>query len=272
MALEHGPARSQVIANRTVPGWRRWGLAAVLAGVAAAPAAAQTEFQFQYGNLVNPFSAESTPSRILTFQQASAWSLGDSFFFIDYIDDDLVDGFNDKDFYGEWYPTLSFGRMSGGTVGGGALRDVALIGGINFGGDADFFKYLPGVRLSWAVPGFFFLNTDFTAFIDGNTGSAAPRTSNSWMFDVNWGAGFDVGTQSFAFFGHAEYIHRVTDEFGNEVRSWILAQPQFVWDLGKAISGQPNELFLGGEYQYWPNKLGTDTDENLLQLLIIWRL
>ena len=183
MALAHGPARSDVIASRTVSSWRRWALAAVLAGVVAPPAAAQTEFQFQYGNLVNPFSAESTPSRILTFQQASGWSLGDSFFFIDYIDDGLGDGFNDKDFYGEWYPTLSFGKMSGRMVGGGALRDVALIGGINFGGDADFFKYLPGARLSWAVPGFFFLNTDFTAFINGNTASAAPRTSNSWMFD-----------------------------------------------------------------------------------------
>ena len=67
--------------------------------------------------------------------------------FIDYIDD----GFNDKGFYGEWYPTLSFGKMSGRTVGGGPLPDVALIcdlGGINFGGDADFFEYLPGVRLS----------------------------------------------------------------------------------------------------------------------------
>ena len=244
----------------------------MLAGVAAAPAAAQTEFQFQYGNLVNPFSTGSAPSRILTFQQASSWSLGDSFFFIDYIDDDLVDGFNDKDFYGEWYPTLSFGRMSGRTVGGGALRDVALIGGINFGGDADFFKYLPGVRLSWAVPGFFFLNTDFTAFIDGNTGSAAPRTSNSWMFDVNWGAGFDVGTQSFAFFGHAEYIHRVTDEFGNEVRSWI-PRPAPVRVGPREGDQRPGEPALPGrEYQYWPNKLGTDTDENLVQLLIIWRL
>ncbi|MCY4511086.1 MAG: hypothetical protein OXG35_29595, partial [Acidobacteria bacterium] len=80
-----------MIASRTVSSWRRWALAAVLAGVVAPPAAAQTEFQFQYGNLVNPFSAESTPSRILTFQQASGWSLGDSFFFIDYIDDDLGD-------------------------------------------------------------------------------------------------------------------------------------------------------------------------------------
>lgn len=264
-----------MIANTTVSGgMRRRGLggALALALATAVPAAAQTEFQFQYGRLVNPFSTESTPTRILTFQQASSWSLGDSFYFIDFIDDDMLDGFNDKDFYGEWYPTLSFGKMSGRTVGGGPLRDVALIGGINFGTDADFFKYLPGVRLSWNVPGFFFLNTDFTAFIDGNTGTVAAKTSNSWHVDVNWGAGFDVGTQSFAFFGHAEYIHRVTDVFGNEVRSWVLAQPQFVWDFGKAVSGHANQLFVGGEYQYWPNKLGADTDENVLQFLIIWRL
>ena len=259
-------------ASRTTPGWRHWVLGAMLAGLAVAPAAAQTEFQFQYGRLSNPFSGHSLTSRILTIQQASSWSLGDSFVFIDFVDDGLVDGFNDKDFYGEWYPTLSFGKMANRTVGGGPLRDVALIGGINFGGDADFFKYLPGVRLSWAVPGFFFLNTDITAFIDGNTGSVAPRTGNSWMFDVSWGAGFDVGSQSFGFFGHAEYIGGVVDEFGNEGQSWILAQPQLVWDLGKAVSGAANQLFLGGEYQYWPNKLGTETDENTLQLLVIWRL
>ncbi len=259
-------------AKTTVPGWWPWVLGAVLVVVTATPAAAQTEFAFQYGRLRNPFSGQSTPSRVLTIQQASSWSLGDSFVFIDYIDDGLGDGFNDKDFYGEWYPTLSLGKVSNRTVGGGPLRDVAVIGGINFGGDADFFKYLPGVRLSWAVPGFFFLNTDITAFIDGNTGSVAPRTSNSWTFDVNWGAGFDIGSQSFGFFGHAEYIGGVVDEFGNEGQSWILAQPQLVWDLGKAVSGAANQLFLGGEYQYWPNKLGTTIDENTLQLLIVWRL
>ena len=259
-------------AKKTIPGWRRWTSGAVLVAAAAAPAAAQTEFQFQYGRLVNPFLDEDTPSRILTFQQASGWSGGDSFFFIDYIDDGVLDGFNDKDFYGEWYPTLSFGKMARRPVGGGPLRDVALIGGINFGTDANFFKYLPGIRLSWTVPGFYFLNTDITAFIDGNTGNAAPKTSNSWHVDVNWGAGFDVGSQSFGFFGHAEYIAGVTDVNGVEGKSWILAQPQLVWDLGKAITGAANQLFLGGEYQYWPNKLGTDSDENTIQLLIIWRL
>ena len=71
--------------------------------------------------------------------------------------------------------------------------------------------------------------------------------------------------------GHAEYIGRMTDELGNQVRSWILAQPQLTWDLD-AMFGAANHLLIGIEYQYWRNKLGTDNHDNGCQLLVIWRL
>ena len=71
--------------------------------------------------------------------------------------------------------------------------------------------------------------------------------------------------------GHAEYIGKTTDEFGNQVRSWILAQPQLTWDLG-AVFGAANQLLAGIEYQYWRNKLGTAAHDNVCQLLVIWRL
>lgn len=249
-------------------------VALLLAAPSAAPA--QTEFHIQYGSLDNPFSGQAEQTVILTFQHALSWSLGDSFFFTDFLDDVSVDGFNDRDFYGEWYPTLSLGKLAGRTVGAGPLRDIAIIGGINFDGDVDFFKYLPGVRASWDVPGFYFLNTDVTAFIDANTGlekgGGAPKTGNSWMFDVNWGSAINAGNQSFVFTGHAEYIGGTTDELGRKVKPWVLAQPQFMWDVGKAVANQANQIFLGIEYQYWLNKLGTDTDENAAQLLIVWRL
>ena len=253
-------------------------LATALLLAAPSAALAQTEFHFQWGSLDHPFSAEpkQTETVILTFQHAISWSLGDSFFFTDFIDDVDVDGFNDRDFYGEWYPTLSLGKLSGRRVGAGPLRDIAIIGGINFDGDVDFFKYLPGVRASWDVPGFYFLNTDVTAFIDANTGLAkgggAAKTSNSWMFDVSWGSAINAGSQSFVFTGHAEYIGAATDELGRDVKAWVLAQPQFMWDLGKAVAGQANQIFLGIEYQYWLNKLGSDVDESTAQLLIVWRL
>ncbi len=51
----------------------------------------------------------------------------------------------------------------------------------------------------------------------------------------------------------------------------ILAQPQFTWDLGRAILGAPHQLMAGIEYQYWRNKLGTDLDESIAQLLLVWR-
>lgn len=257
--------------------FRRSTAAAVLSllSVGLSPAFAQTEFQYQYGKLVNPFSGEHAHTSILTVQQASSWSLGDSFFFVDIIDDPISDGFNDKEFYGEWYPTLSFGKLANRTVGGGALRDVAFIGGMNFDGDANVFKWLPGVRLSWSVPGFVFLNTDVTAFLDSSNGLArggAPTTTDSYMFDVSWGAAFDLGSQSFWFTGHAEYIGATTDETGHELKGWILAQPQLGWDIGKAISDSPNQFFLGVEYQLWWNKLGYDHNDNVAQLWLMWRL
>ena len=250
---------------------------AVAAFLLAVPAvsAAQTEFHYQYGKLTNPFARTRHFTHILTVQQASSWSLGDSFVFIDILDDGVADGFNDLEFYGEWYPTLSFGKLAGRTVGGGPVSDVALIAGVNFDGDANVLKWLPGARLSWQVPGFVFFNTDFTAFIDASSGlerGGAPRTSDSFMVDASWGAAFDLVSQSFWFTGHAEYIGAVTNELNQPVKGWILVQPQLGWDIGKALTGAANQLFLGVEYQYWRNKLGADEDDNVAQLWVMWRL
>ena len=254
---------------------RRWVAAAALLLAAPIAAGAQTEFHYQYGKLTNPFSGTRAYTSIVTVQQASSWALGDSFVFVDILDDGGADGFNDKNFYGEWYPTLSLGKLSNRVIGGGPVRDVAFIGGINIDGDAKVLKYLPGARLSWDVPGFVFLHTDLTAFIDASSGAArggAPRTSDSFMFDVSWGAAFDIGRQSFWFTGHAEYIGATTNEFGDAVKGWILAQPQLGWDVGKAATGATNQLFLGVEYQYWRNKFGAANDDNVAQLWVMWRL
>ena len=241
----------------------------------ASTAFAQTEFHLQAGKLRNPFAQKSVQSLVLTVQQASQWKLGDSFFFLDYIVDRETDGFNDRDFYAEWYPTLSIGKMQQSDARLGLITDLAIIAGINMGGDAKLFKFLPGFRASWDIPGFLFLNTDLTAYIDQNFGVAkggAPKEGHSFMFDVNWAAPFDIGQHSFAFMGHAEYIGSRSNELGGRHDASILAQPQFVWDIGRAAAGEPNQLLFGFEYQYWRNKVGTDDDENTLQFLVVWRL
>ena len=237
------------------------------------PSAAQTDFAWQYGKLVNPFTEDgsSSTTSILTFQNASSWRFGGSFFFIDFIDDNKADGFNDKEFYGEWYPALSLGKASGREIKIGAIRDISLVGGINFDGDANVLKILPGIQLSWSVPGFIFLNTDFAAMLDASSGvgkGGAPKTDDTgFMFDVSWLLTFKLGAASFAWTGHAEYISGVTNELGAKVRSWILAQPQFTVD----VTGG-GWLHAGVELQYWSNKLGSTHDEFTPQLLVALRM
>jgi len=50
-----------------------------------------------------------------------------------------------------------------------------------------------------------------------------------------------------------------------------LAQAQVRWDAGNAFFDVKDRLFLGIEYQYWNNKLGTQEKDNTVQALAVWR-
>lgn len=226
-----------------------------------------SEFHLQFGDLDIPefFPGAPTGSKsttIFTLQHASGWKHGENFFFFDVISSDSG-GYNDTDTYGEWYSYFSF-RGEKGPMGG-KLKDVRFITGFNWDPDADVIKYLPGINLSWNIPGFAFLNTDFTLYLDDSVGiaggGAAPAEDDSWMFDVSWKRPFAGG--SFSIEGHAEYIDGRDNEFGQPVESWILAQPQFRFYVNPSLA-------LGIEYQYWQNKLGTQTDESAVQGLLVW--
>ena len=154
---------------------------------------------------------------------------------VDYLDDKGRDGFNERDFYAEWYPTVSLGKLTGKPVGGGPLVDVRFVAGFNAAGDA-------------------------------------PKTDDSYAFDVSWLYLFSAGEQSFQITGHMEYIGGTTNEFGVKAGDAVFLQPQFRWDLGKALGGDADKLFAGIEYQYWSNKLGTEETESAVQLLLAWQL
>lgn len=245
------------------------GLAALIA-LQVSPVFAQMEFHYQRGQLLNPFTGNHHSTDILTFQQAGSWVLGRSFFFIDFIDDVENDGFNDRDFYGEWYPSLSLSKLFGRDIKLGPIVDISAVAGLNFDGDVNLLKFLPGVQFSWQVPGFVFVNTDFAAIGDYSDGT---RHQTGFMFDVSWLKIMNFGGQTFSFMGHAEYISAVDGSDGNQVsEAWILAQPQLVWDAGSLFQ-TPNWLHVGIELQYWSNKLGVmDQNELRPQLLVVWRL
>jgi hypothetical protein len=247
------------------------GATSILAGAFAIPAQAAdwstTEIHYQYGKLDSPFAGGSADTHIVTLQHASGYSFGDIFFFVDLLDDDVADNFNDKDAYGELYAAFSAGKIAGAKFGG-PIKDAGFVMGINYGADANVLKYLPGAYLDWNVPGFAFLRTQVTAYIDDSDGIAAE--SDSWQFDVAWAYPFMAAGQRFSIEGHVEYTGERDGVFG-KVNDWVLAQPQFRWDVGYALTGKADQFFIGTEYQFWANKLGTDVDESAFQALGVWR-
>ena len=235
------------------------------------------ELHYQYGKLDTPSFAGggSANTHILTFQHASGWAYGDTFLFVDYARDNKSNNFNDSDLYGELYLNFSLNKITKKSLSFGPIKDVGVLFGLNAGHKAKVLKYLPGMRLSWDIPGFAFLNTDFTFYIDDSSGlnnSGAPSESNSFMIDVNGAYPFKLGAHEFNVQGHMEYIGERKNELGFTVSDWFFSQIQFRYDLGKLLTGKSNHLFTGIEWQLWLNKLGDQrTNENAAQALVVWR-
>ena len=243
-------------------------LTAAVALAAPFAAQAQTELHFLYGSHTNPFAATSTGTVVVTVQHASMWSYGDNFLFIDFLDDGDPDGFNDADFYGEWHSNFSLGRIAGRDLGFGPIADFGVTTGFAIGADSDFQQWLPAARIAWNVPGFVFLNSDFAYAMDiggGLDAGGLPKVDDRMITTLAWLAPFRLGAQSFSFTGFAEHHTATRNELGDDVPFAILMQPQLRWDVGGA-----DGLMLGVEHQMWINKLGSQEDENVLQLMAVW--
>jgi nucleoside-specific outer membrane channel protein Tsx len=245
------------------------------------PERSTSEIHYQYGNAENPFSDNDTFTTVITATNASTWKWGATFFFVDYAKDSLEDdgtNFNDENIYLEAYLNLSLSKLFNQDLSFGAIKDVGLVMGTNYSRDPAVVKYTPGMRLSWDVPGFAFINTDFMAYIDDSAGTKqntrnAPAEENSWFIDVNYLYPFEVATQKFMVTGHAEFIkgRELDDIVEGHKKDWFLAQTQIRWDAGHALFNKVDKFYLGTEWQYWNNKLGSNVDENMAQFLAVFR-
>lgn len=222
-----------------------------------------TELQYQGGRLTNPFLDTENYTHTITLQHASGYKLGDIFFFVDFTDDSDEDpaNYNETDAYGEFYGYFSSSKVLGARYGG-PIKDIGVVLGINYGADADYLAYLPGAYIDWDVPGFAFVRTQFTAVID-DSGPLITQ-GDGYQFDISWAFPFQLGGQRFSFEGHAEYT-------GTQDENWFMTQPQLRWDAGYAFTGKKDVFFLGTEYQFWHNKLGTSADESAFQALAVLR-
>jgi len=247
-----------------------------------------TEVQLQVGGEFESAGAQGiSTGTITTFQHVGGWEYGDNFVFIDHSQYSGKNGLNDSaEFYGEWYSNFSLGAITGNDLSFGPVKDIGLVAGFNYAPEVESTWVLPGVRLALDLPGFAFAQFDITAFIfasgadsslAGNFGApfSIIDEGTSFMVDFAWALPFKLGSTSWSFEGHAEYIDGRTqvNNFGTtELESWILIQPQVRLDVGELMGTPSNRLFAGIEYQYWKNKLGTKgVDDNTLQFLAVWR-
>lgn len=254
-----------------------------------------SELHYQHGDLKKPFQgggsgAETGGTSVLTFQHASGWKYGDTFFFIDYSDYGHTDYEKENrqpetsEFYGELYPNFSFGKIFDKDLSFGPVQDIGFLAGFNFAPEVDTFYWLPGIRLVLNLPGFTFANLDTTAYFQDGASNPAQGVSvdenDSWMIDFNWNLPFSIGKTKWTIEGHMEYIFSadtkttIQDDgvYSGKREGAFLFQPQVRMDLG-SLWDFPETLFIGIEYQYWDNKLGdTDTKEDVVQALLVWRL
>ena len=229
-------------------------LSVALFGSSTLPAAtfSSTKVELLYGF---DYERESQDQFLLTLANATGFTYGDSYFFLDvgdFDDEDQTDGI-----HMEWGPRLSLLRTFGSGQWDGIVKDIYIIGQLDF--DANRFTTrvtkMLGLSLDWDLFGARFIKTHLQ-FRDDPQSNAR---GSSVQFNLVWNKGFNIGNQKFSFEGFLDWT---TSE--GSIRSNLLTQPQLIWHATDNIG-------LGIEYQYWHNRLGrAGVDESTPQLLLRW--
>lgn len=229
------------------------------ASVASAAIWSSTSVSFLTGTYENSLAETEYDASIITFEHASGWEYGDNFFFVDM--KRMTDTYG-NDFYGEWHPRFSLGKLTGNEFAFGMVKDIAIATEVNFwGGDFGNRAYLYGVGFDLNLPNFNWFAINFMIRDDR---SIVDETS--FQISPAWSMPFTLGTMNFEFNGFLDYS---TAE-GEGAEAQILAQPQLLMDVG-GLMDKGGKYFAGIEYQYWNNMYGVEgLDDNAIQLMGKW--
>lgn len=182
---------------------------------------------------------------VVTFEHSNGYKYGDNYLFFDYTN-------RTNSYYSEWRTRLSLSKVTGKRFSLGAISDVSIAAQFEFPSDIENRSGF-GIGLSWNVPGFQFMSTNFFSRDD-------PRfDGRAMLVALNWGATWDFGAPV-RFEGYCDF------QSSEGTRgSWVNCTPRILLDVGH-FSGRDGHLFAGVEYQYWSDKFGAGvTDEHVLQ-------
>jgi nucleoside-specific outer membrane channel protein Tsx len=239
----------------------------------AAQAFSASTVQILYGwNFKEPGLSEDVPKNVFTFQNTAAWSWGSSYLFVDILRSWSEADANAKDVYGEWYPSVSFRKVSGREPSTGLVRDVSATVGLNTGvrstGPAPF-VVLPGATFDLNVPRFAFVSVGTFAYIDRGRFEGQPTGCEATTYQVtpSWALPFKVGGAAISFDGFVDFIGAHAD-----CRAMVISQPQLTVDIS-ALWHKPGKVYLGVEWDYWHNKYGIEgLRDNVWLPLFAWKV
>jgi nucleoside-specific outer membrane channel protein Tsx len=253
--------------NRTIPSNLSIFAAATLLAAAASSAGGFTaaDVQFLYGQDNGDFFGSGVEGGkafpMWTMEVANGWTYGDNFFFTDVNQGPQYDKDKPISTYSELHSRLSFGKISGSTVGFGPISDLLLATEFDLpSGVAPAYCYGLGVDLK--IPGFAYAFVNF--FVRDEV------ASDGVSFQVNpvWMVPFSIGGLKGNFNG---WIDVMTGE-GDGQEWWMQMQPTLLVDVGN-FWGAPGKLLMGCEYEYFYNFLGIDQgDVNHPQFVTMWNL
>jgi nucleoside-specific outer membrane channel protein Tsx len=226
----------------------------------AAPAKAQfstTNVQliqgYGFNNVYAP-DADETDISTLTVNQFSAYKNGDSFFFADLTrSNEDVTGM-----YAEWHPRLFVNKLLGQKEPLlGIFKNYGAAFEVNYGSGDNFYAYLAGAGVDFAVPHFNFLSLNVFYRYD-------KFANHQWQISPSWELPFKVGKVPFLFAGFVD-VNGTKLAGENELEVW--AQPQLLVDVLAPFGGTANTFYVGTEFYY--HKLAEESVA-VPQLMVQW--
>lgn len=223
---------------------------------------------YRYGSAFSePTLTPAISKHIFSYTHASGYTYGSNFLSVDVLRSDLNDPAANSsrgatEFYGVYRHKLSLSAISGRSFAIGALRDVGLTLGADWGSKDDTFAARPhklrvGPTLSFAVPGFLdvgvYLQQEWNH--NGIMGkdvsfAAAP------LLGAVWNIKFDESALPLEFKGFLDYSGpKGKDGFGSDTRDELLMRVFVMADVSSWF-GSKNTLWIGPGYEYWHNKFG----------------
>lgn len=251
-------------------------IACLIVGAPLAQAAtwSDTFIGYRYGtDFREPTNPNAVQKHVLQFTHASAYSVGQNFLNIDFLQSDDKDPANGSsngatEAYLTYRHQVHLGKVFDRSFAFGPVKELAFTAGFDL--NTKNTRFAPRKRLVVAGPT---LKFDVPGFLDisllvgkewNHCGLGAPACPKSdisfdpqWIISAAWGLPFEAGSVPLKFQGFLNRIgEKGRDYAGVKTAQETLMRASLMVDVGQMAWGKKNTLLMGIGYEYWHNKFG----------------